>query len=352
MTLAQSLDPARFESVVLCLRQRGAFASQLEGSGVPIHVLPGTDGRPDYLAFRRVARFMREWKPDVVHTHNTAAFIDGGLGAVMSRTPVLVHTDHARSFPDKLRYMVAERVMSTAADWVVGVSDHTVRNLRRYEWIPRRKLVTVTNGIDGDRYTAPVDAAAKRRELGIRPDAPVLGFAARLTEQKGLTYLLRAMAMLVNEFPTLTLLVAGDGPLRGDLEREAASLGLDGNVRFLGVRHDVPELLQTFDVCVLPSLWEGLPMVVLEAMASGCPLVATLVGGVSTAIRHGETGMLVEAGDISSLASALRAVLTDGALRARLAENGRRAFQMRFTARAMARQYESLYLKALGKRGR
>ena len=350
ITLAKTLDPTRFDAAVLCLRDRGEFAAQLESVGVPVITLGHSGGRADYLRFRKVAAILRDWHADVVHSHNTEAFIDGGLGALLARSPVLVHTDHARSFPDKLRYMVAEHLLSYAADSVVGVSDHTVSNLHRYERIRRRKLVTVRNGIEGERFSRRINVSAKRRELGLEPEAPVIGFAGRLTEQKGLAFLLEALARVVKDVPAVTLLIAGDGPLHEPLTVLSTSLGLERRIQFLGVRHDIADLLQIMDVCVLPSIWEGLPMIILEAMASGCPVVASDVGGVANAVRHGVTGSLVPPRDAASLAAAIRELLVDGALRTRYAEAARHTFENQFSARAMARQYEALYLSHLNGR--
>lgn len=344
-TLCRAVDPSRFESAVLCLREMGPFADELREQGFSVSLLPNTSGRTDYLSFLKVARFLREREVDVVHSHNTHAFIDGGLGAALSGVRTVVHTDHARSFPDKRRYMVAEHLLSHLAYRVVGVSSHTSENLVRYERISPRKLTVIPNGIDGSHADRPVDVAAKRRDLGIAASGPVIGVGARLMEQKGIEFLLRAMPALLARFPDLTLVVAGEGPLAESLKGLAADLGVADHVRFAGVRLDLAELLHVFDVFVLPSVWEGLPMVILEALAAGCPVVASDVGGVGTAVEDGVNGALVPPRDPNALAAAVARLLTSPALRARFGEAGRRVFRERFSASAMARRYEALYLR-------
>src|SRR5439155_25364129 len=141
----------------------------------------------------------------------------------------------------------------------------------------------------------------------------------RLADQKGIPYLLEAMAALSDRFPQLTLLLAGDGPSKESLARRAAELGIEERVRFLGVRLDMPQLFQVFDLMVLPSVWDGLPMVLLEAMAAGCPIVATAVGGVPMAIRHEVSGLLVEPRNPKQLADAIATLLSNDALRRRYA---------------------------------
>ena len=342
MTLARTIDRRRFDVSVLCLWELGAFGEQLIAQGIPVDVL---HVRRERTAFRKVARYLRQRRVDVLHTHNTPSFLHGSLGAFLARTPTVVHTDHARDFPDRMRYMVAEHIASHLVYRVVGVSEHTTNNLHRYEKIPRRKLLTIQNGIDGSRFRAPVDVAAKRRELDLPADGFVIGLASRLTPQKDVPNLLRAMCIVVQEIPNVTLLVVGegDGSERDELRTTANELGLGDRVRFLGMRFDIPELLATFDVYASSSVWEGLPMVILEAMAAGCPIVATAVGGLPTAITHNVNGSLVPPRDHEALAAALIELLRDGERRARYARAGRQVFATRYSAEIMARQYEALY---------
>jgi glycosyltransferase involved in cell wall biosynthesis len=235
--------------------------------------------------------------------------------------------------------------MALYAYRVVGCSEHTSRQLRRYEKIPERKIVTIPNGIDGSRFELTIDRQAKRRELGIHEQGSVIGLAVRLSDQKGITFLLQAMPRILAKHPDTTLLIAGDGDLRMDLEREAQELGIASRVKFCGPRKDIPELLKLLDFYVLPSKWEGLPMVILEAMAAGCPVVATDVGGNSTAVVNGVTGALVPPQDPAALADAVIRLLDSPELQKRYAENGKNRFRERFSAETMARQYEHLYLR-------
>jgi len=348
-TLCRTTDPARFEVGVLTLNFAGELAEALAAAGYATHDLPRPGKGPDYGASRRVAALLRRERVDVVHTHNTQALMHGGLGALFAGVRTLIHTDHARPFPDALKYMVIERVLSTLAYKVVGVSEHTTDALHRYEWIPRAKLCTIPNGIepglfDGSRSREEVRAAT-RASLGIAADAEVLLIGARLEEQKGITYLLQAMPTILAARPNARLVIAGTGTLRSALEAEAQALGVSGQVQFLGVRLDMPALLVSADLFMLPSNWEGLPMIVLEALAAQCPIIATAVGGVPSAVRAGESGVLVPPRDPAALARAVIALLQDPRERARLATGGRAVFDAHFSAAAMARQYEALYTR-------
>jgi glycosyltransferase involved in cell wall biosynthesis len=264
---------------------------------------------------------------------------------------IIVHTDHGRDFPDKRRYMFAEWVLSHFVDKVVAVSEHTARNLMSYEKISPSKIAVIPNGIDGSVFSIALDKQKKRAELGITNKGPIIGIGVRLCEQKGITYLQQAMPEVIKTFPDCTLVIAGRGPLEEILKKEAEALGIMHHVEFIGMRMDIPELLKLFDVYVLPSLWEGMPMVLLEAMAAECPIVATNVGGVSALIKSGETGLLVKPKDFSELSAAITQLLINQELRNKIRKNALKLFRERFEASRMTEEYEKLYIQKHGKIG-
>jgi glycosyltransferase involved in cell wall biosynthesis len=344
VNICRTIDRDRFDVRVLCLRSLGPFTADVERLGIPVQLIPQT-GRTDYLSFLKVAQALGRERAQVIHTHNTQPFVDGTIGALMARVRTIVHTDHARDFPDKLRYMIAERIMSSFAYRVVGVSEHTSANLAAFEHIPPRKIETIPNGVDGSVFDVATDRAEARAEFGIPRGAKAIGLAVRLTEQKGITFLLNALPAVARAFPDVVLVVAGEGPAEAALKSEAEALGVAGRVRFVGPRRDVPVLLKALDAYVLPSVWEGLPMVLLEAMAAGCPIVATSVGGVPSALEDGRNGLLVPPRDPAELATAITRMLGDDALSRRCQASGKEIFARRFSARAMTRRYEQLYLR-------
>lgn len=345
VNICKKIDRERFDISVLCLRQLGDFAPDLERLGIEVMLLPQKKSGVDYLSFLKVAKILREKKIEVIHTHNTQPLIDGTLGALLANVGTIVHTDHSRAFPDKRRYMFAEWLMSHFVYKVVGVSVPTSADLMKYEKISPGKIVTVPNGVDGAQYAAPVDIQKKKTELGIKGNGPVIGLGVRLSLQKGITYLLQAMPEITKRFPDVTLVIAGEGNCEEDLRREASEIGIGGNTVFVGARLDMHEVLKVLDLYVLPSLWEGLPMVLLEAMAAGCPIVATNVGGNRTVISDGENGSLVETRNTKALAEEIIRLLGNEQLRSQYAKNGLKTFNDRFTSDVMTAQYEKLYLK-------
>jgi glycosyltransferase involved in cell wall biosynthesis len=215
--------------------------------------------------------------------------------------------------------------------------------LRRWERIPARKLLTIPNGIDGASYDVNVDRRRKKAELGIPDDSLVVGYASRIEPEKNLELLVRAFAAASEVQPRAFLLIAGYGGEQPRLERLVEDLGVGSRVAFLGVRLDVPELLKVFDLHVLPSKREGLPMILLESMAAGCPTVATAVGGVPSVIEDGVNGELVGSEDLGSLVEAVIRLLSREDLRSTYGRNARKTFEARYDARVMTRRYELLY---------
>jgi glycosyltransferase involved in cell wall biosynthesis len=345
VTICKTIDRNIFEPSVLCLRATGEFASEIEKLNIKILKLPQKHNKVDYFAFFKVAKILRQLKIDIIHTHNTQPFIDGTIGALLAGVKTRIHTDHARSFPDKRRYMCVEWVLSHFVSQIVAVSTQTAENLANYEKISPEKIMVIPNGIDGKKYSLDVNKEAKRSELGINDAGPIIGTGVRLCEQKGLSYLLRAIPAVCKVFPDCTFVIAGSGPLEKQLKALTYELGINSNVKFIGMRMDIPELLKLYDCYVLPSLWEGLPMVLLEAMAAKCPVIATQVGGIPSIIHHNKTGILIRAKSETDIAHSVIDILSDVELRNNIVKNAFRLFSEQFDAVIMTQKYASLYLR-------
>ena len=344
VNLCKNIDRSKFDVSVLCLRELGEFVPEVMDCGVNVALIPQKMNGADYFGFLKIAKILKKEKIDVIHTHNILPFTDGTIGGLIARIKRIIHTDHARNFPDKRRYMVAEWIMSQFAYKVVGVSEHTTENLIRYEKISKKKTKTVVNGIDGSKFNIVIEKEKKRRELGLNDNGPIIGVCVRLTEQKGVSYLLDSIRHVKNIFPDISLVIAGEGPLKEKLVKQSQELGIDQNVFFIGPRLDIPEILKLLDIYVLPSIWEGLPMILLEAQAAGCAIVATRVGGIPTIIKSKENGTLVEPKNSDELAAEIIKLLKNKDLRKKYTSNGLRVFKERFTVEAMTKQYERLYL--------
>jgi glycosyltransferase involved in cell wall biosynthesis len=347
LDIAKNLDKDRFEVKVISLRDDGPLKQELMDARIPVYSIKREHHKTDYLSFMKVYKLLKELTPHVIHTHNTEPFVDGGIAGFLARVPAKVHTDHARDFPDKKRYMFAEWTMSHIVDRVVAVSEHTKQNLVTFEKMSPRKIDVIRNGIEGQKYAVEIDKQAKMKELGIENKYPILGLGVRLVPQKGITYLIQAISKLKPQFPNICALIAGEGPLQTILEKEAQDLGVTNNIHFIGPRLDMPEILSLLDVYVLPSLWEGLPLVILEAMAAQKPIVVTDVGGVSEVIQNNDNGILIPSMRPDILTQELKSLLEDENKMKRIASHAKKTFDEKYSVAVMAQQYMDLYTRLL-----
>ncbi len=351
--ISKNLDKSRYQVSVCVLREGGPLEEELLKEDIKIIKLPPANNGIDYLSFWKLFKIFREERPNIIHTHNTQPFVEGGIAAILAKTPVHVHTDHGRQFPDKRRYMFAEWVFSHFANQMVAVSENLKKDISKYESISPDKIKVILNGIDGNKYKNKIDKNKKRQELNIdNRYNPILGFVGRLSSEKGLTYLIKAMKNLVKEFPNILLLIVGDGGLLEELTQEAKALGLENNIRFLGPRPDINEILGILDVFVLPSLREGLPLVLLEAAAASLPIIATEVGGNKQVVTDGINGFIVKPGDVISLYNAIKQLIIDEGMRKEFGCKSFDLFINNFTIDKMIKEYETIYQDCLRLTGR
>jgi glycosyltransferase involved in cell wall biosynthesis len=350
--VAMKLDPARFESVLCASRQTDEplLDRELEEAGIGVLAL-GRRSTLDLLAWRPLVSLLRDGV-DVVHTHMFGSNVWGTVLGRLSGVPVVVAHEHTWSFQGRpVRRFLDRELVARWADVFVAVSGEDRRKMIEVEGVDPAKIRLIPNGIPSPANGAGADV---RTELGIEPGAPVLGVVCELRAQKALEVLFEAAALLLVEFPTLKVLVAGDGPERARLEEGARRLGVADTVLFLGIRRDVPAVLAAVDVAVLSSDYEGSPLSVMEYMAAAKPVVSTRVGGVPELVAEDVHGLLVEPRDPEALAEAVARLLRDPALARRLGAEGRRRQQREFSLEAMVGRIEDLYEElwlASGRRG-
>ena len=302
----------------------------------------------DFRAFITIWQLLRRERFDVVHTHTAKAGILGRIAAWLAGGPV-VHTYHA--FPwhtgmakwRRAFYVCLERICRQLTDHVLTVSENERQEGVRRKVICPANSQTVYSGIDFSKMDVPVDVAALRAELKIPAGWRVVVMAGRLDPQKAPHLLVEAFRYVVHAQPQTLLLIAGDGELRPLVERRIRELGLVENVRVLGFREDVPQLLRVADVFTLSSLWEGMGRAMVEAMLVGKPVVVPAVNGIPEVVHHGTTGRLYEAGNINQLARQLIEVLADAEERQRLGTNARELTRRIFDVQLMVHRIEAVY---------
>lgn len=346
--ISRYLDKSQYQVTVCALREGGMLENELANNNIKVIKLPAAQNGVDYLAFWKLYKILRDERPHIIHTHNTQPFVEGGLAAFLAKVPVCIHTEHGRQFPDKKRYMFAEWLFSHYVDQIVAVSESAKKDLVTYEKISADKIKVIMNGVNGNKYNGTIDRNKKLKELGIDTNYDfILGFAGRLSPEKGLTYLLKAMSIIVNKYRNTLLLIAGEGVLMADLKKETEQLNLNNNIMFLGPRSDIPEIMKLLDIFVLPSLREGLPLVLLEAAAASLPIVATDVGGNKEIVTDGLNGLLVKPQDEQSLFKAIEYFIINEDIRKNYGQHSFDIFRNRFSIDSMIEAYEDIYHKCL-----
>ncbi len=338
--LARGLPRDRFRVEVAALTRSGPLEAELRDAGIPVTVI-GKPLKADPLALLRLARFLKAGAFDVVQTWIFAANAYGRVAARLAHVPVVVVSEMAVDLWKGRAERLVDRRLATWCDRLVGNS-RAVVDFYRGLGVPENRLAMIYSGVEDDE-PPPVDRAAVRTEFDFPPDAPLVLFAGRLAEQKRVGDLLKALDLLQHVQPDARTIIAGDGPLRAVLEETASAYALDGRVRFLGHREDIPRLLAASDLLVLPSAFEGLPNVVLEAMRFRKPVVATSAPGTTEVVVDGETGQLVPVGDQVALTRAIRDIIRDPELARRLGEAGRARVESDFAASAMIDHFAGLY---------
>lgn len=338
------LDPARFRSSVSCLKVVGEFAQRIQRADVEITAL-GLKGGNNLGIAVKLATQLRRARADIVHTRNPESFFYGFLAAKLARIPVLIHSEHGRTFDDRPMRFRVQRWMSRSTTAIFAVSEQLKNDLARHVRIPLERIEVLYNGVDFGRFGA-VDRDRCRLEWGLPAGSFVLGSVGRLVSVKNYGLLLRAVSQMGNE--RVYVVLVGEGPEREALTRLAETLGIAARVKFLGHRENVAGLLGAMDVFVLPSLSEGMSNTLLEALAAKLVVIASDVGGNREIVRDGQDGLLFPNDDLDALKDKIGLVLTDSRLRAKLAQSGRERVQQTFDIQAMVRRYENLYERSYG----
>jgi L-malate glycosyltransferase len=332
------LNRRTFSPSICALGEGGAIQDELEQHGVRCYTMHRRSGIDTSLPWR-LYRLFRQEKVQIVQTHHHGQLLYSILGARLAGARV-IHAEHDFYSLQSKKVQQQLRWSARWCDSIVGVSEGVSEFLRHDVGIPRRKVVTIHNGVDCERFT-PRNSVT-RQEVGLSTEDLLIGTVARLEPVKDLFMLLNAFQIVRRVCSSVKLLIVGDGSLKAGLEHRAKDLGLEKDVLFLGRRSDIPAVLGLLDIFVLSSFEEGLPLVILEAMAAGKPVVATAVGSVPEIVTS-ETGVLVPRREPDQLAGALQKLLLDATLRMAMGKAGRALVESRYNLNDTVKRYQSLY---------
>jgi glycosyltransferase involved in cell wall biosynthesis len=350
--VVELLDRSRFEPVVFTLRPGGDVERELQARGVSVTSLgigANVVGPRAVRGMLRAARWLREARIDVVHGYQWRPALVGAVAGRLARVPVVLAGKRSltgASASERLAWRGIARLSDTV---VVNAEALRVQGERLGM---RARWAVLRNGVDVERFASPESREAARTRLGLDPNRAVVGAIGRLEPRKGYEVLLAAMQLVAARANGTCpqVLLVGDGPLREALERRTDEVGLGHVVRFTGNLSDVRPALAAMDVFVLPSHEEGMSNALLEAMATGRPVVATAVGGTGEIVADERTGLLVPPADPAVLAAAVQRLLYDRPMAAQLAAAGQEFVSREFGARARVAELERLYMAALGAR--
>ena len=345
VSLCRGHNKSRFEAMVCVLFSGGVVSDQISREGYDVTVLNMANGF-DLIRALRLIPIIKNRRIDIVNIHGQNPL--GKLCSALSGAPVIVHTDHGTTVGSPLtrrqRVVLFNRLLTPFIDHFIAISQGMKKSLRLREKIPGNKITLIYNGVDvEDISKVSCNKTELRESLGIPPGIPVLGTVGRLAPEKQYPLLLKSLSILKNWGIEFISLIVGDGPDRKPLESLAKKMSLNDQVRFLGQRNDVNQLLEFMDVFVFSSGGEAFSITLLEAMAAAKPIVAFDVKGVDEAIVTHETGFLVPFGNIEEFANKVKLLLESPELALRMGKSGFERVNTEFDIRSNIKKLEVLY---------
>ncbi len=362
INLAKGLDRDKFKSIVCCLNSKGKFADELEKEGIRVIELKKR-WKFDFSVIKKLIEIIKENKINIVHTHLWGANFWGRLAAQKASVPVIISTEHNSDTWKTPLHFVIDRYLAAKTDRIIAVSKSVKEFYVKNVGIPSGKIEVIYNGISISEHRSQITEHSKshsvhspqstvhsqdnyiRKQLAISPDETVIAMIGRLVPQKGHKDFLLALKVLTGCGFKVKGLIVGSGPQEMYLKQVCDNLALNGNVIFTGVRSDIPELFKAIDMIALPSTREGFPMIILEAMSAGVPVVASSVGGVPEVITNGFNGLLVEPENHTELKAAFAKLIHDERLSNSLIDNARATVAKEFNLRNMIDSTQGLYEK-------
>jgi glycosyltransferase involved in cell wall biosynthesis len=342
------IDCRTFSPFVVTLRNGNTIlANQIQSLQIPVIDL-NIDPKFRIDRILRLYYILKQNKIAILHTWLYHANLVGRLAGRAAKVPVIITSRHNINIGGYFREQV-NRFTSPLDDQVIAVSEYVREIEIARSRVEPNKVVKIYNGVDISSFSGTdlLDQNPIRHEFKISSGAPLLGSIGRLHPQKGYSYLIESMGIILDQYPEAKLLIVGTGELENEIKSQVNRMGLSQSIIFTGIRADIPSILAALDIFILSSLWEGHPIVILEAMAAGVPVVATAVGGTPEIITAGETGILVQPRDPEGLSDAVMRLISNRELRTQIAQAGKKRALDFFTVENMTRRIESLYLLLL-----
>jgi len=346
LSLLKNLDPDRF-SISLCLLNRGDREMETDASKY-VDSIYYLGFRWRYLpwSFLKLVKYLQDGRFRVIHAHLEYAGLIGRLAGWFAGVPVRMTTEHGKNLWKSQFLLAIERMMNRITDAKICVSRDIAEIRRKNEGTPDEKLIYIPNAVDAGLFKESSSSKGRiMEEFGWQSDDPLILSVGRIVEAKNYPLLVDAIVELGKKIPEARCLIAGDGDQKEEIEKKIGSLGVSERIKMAGTRRDIPELLAAAEIFTLSSVREGLPVSILEAMASGTPVVSTDVGGVGDAVTDGINGLLVPSGDPAAMAKAFERMLSDREFSKNLADNGLRTVEEKFSIKSAASRLGDIYIE-------
>jgi len=351
LMLLRKYDRKKLSPLVCSLSDKGEIGEELEEAGIEVIPLKKLKHRFDWTIVKDIYSIIKTRNIKIVRTHQYHANLYGRLAAWLAKVPCIVASVHNVYTRDKkFHRRIINKFLARFTDKVVAVSETVKKDILKYDGLAEDKIMVIYNGIDLNSFS-DANRNLMRSKLGISSEAIVVGTVGRLTLQKGQKYLIDAVSTLREKFPQIVLLFVGDGPLRDELGNHIKTLGIDMNVIFLGTRRDIPQILSAMDIFVLPSLWEGLPSALIEAMASGKPIIATDIPPIKEIVNSEKVGILVPPKNSTAIADSIEFLLHDKSIAENISNTAKEKVFSIFNIETTAKHYTDLFKNVLREKG-
>ena len=339
-SICLGLDKYKYDVSVYCVASGGEIANQLRAKGFVVKVL-GINNYYNPLNIVKLYKNLVKDSPDIVQTHGYFSSVIGRIAAIQSGVNVIINHVHTAFYNMKVRNVIIDKFLNRFTDETIYVSKASRESFRKAGYKIDKSII-IYNAVDADAYTINKDPLNEK----------IITIVASLNDYKGHIYLLKAMRLALEDISEIKLWVIGDGPLREELKKEVKDLGIEKSVIFFGKKNNIPELLGKTSVFVLSSLREGLPVSLVEAMASALPVIGTDTGGIPEIVRNKENGYIVPPCDERALCKAILDMFSNEEKLEKMGQRSRELFERSFSLKHMSNQLDVLYMNLMKKKGR
>jgi len=344
LKVVKGYDRSRFNPVVCCIKEGGDIADELIKAGIKVYILHRMKGHGfDWKAIRDIYRVIKKENIHILRTHQYHANLYGRIAGILAGVPVIIpsfHSSYISPAKPKLHRRIINHILSYWSNILVAVSNTVADDIIKYDHVSHKKIIVINNGIDLETFQPRISKKEARRKFGIPDENIVVGSVGRLKEEKGHEVLIKS----VEKINDVTVAIAGDGPLKNHLIEMAKRRGI--RCIFTGqiMPRDIPIFLRALDIFCFPSLWEGMPSALIEAMAAGLPIITSNIPIIKDII--GDAGLLVSPADVDAIAKMIDLLLKDPLKRERFGRLARKR-AMQFSIKNTIKAYESLFIRYL-----